>query len=67
MSSKLISDAHWTLEVYKQRMTNSAWRQVLLNEGDRIIVKGIIRQLVAKSLGSGVVEVSKAPLEQEPQ
>lgn len=51
-------------EPYSQRLTSKQWRSALLNHEDKIIAKGILRQLVAKNLGCGVIEISKAPLEE---
>ncbi len=48
-----------------QRMTTTEWRQILLEEKDTIIVRGRVRQLVAKSLGAGVVEIRMEPLGEE--
>jgi hypothetical protein len=42
-------------ERYTQRMTTQNWKQVLLNDRDRVIYAGIIRQLRAVPLGYGVV------------
>ena len=55
----------WHRENFFQRVENKVWKQALLNEDDRIIVRGKVRQLVAKNLGYGVVEVSLKPLEAE--
>lgn len=55
-----LSNAHWTLRNYKQRMTTAEWRSILLADGDRIVVNGCLEQLVARSLGYGVVEVQIA-------
>jgi len=52
---------HWTFEDYKQRMTTKEWKQLLLHHEDTVIYNGLIRQLQAKKLGYGVVEVSKIP------
>jgi len=46
-------------------MTVSEWRNLLLAEADTLVVAGYVRRLVAKDLGYGVVEVSKAPLEDD--
>jgi hypothetical protein len=59
----LRENRHWTVEDYKQRLTTKQWKTILLNEDDKIIFKGRLRQLVAKNLGAGVVEISKKPLE----
>ena len=61
-----LSNNHWTLDYFTERMTTKQWKQHLLNEDDKIIVAGRCRRLVAKSLGCGVVEVLKAPLEEKP-
>jgi len=53
------------MESYTERITVSQWREVLLDERDTMIFKGNVRQLVAKNLGYGVVEVSKAPLDKK--
>jgi hypothetical protein len=42
-------------------MTAKEWRQVLLNGQDSIIFAGTPTRLIARSLGFGVVEVSKQP------
>jgi len=55
----LLSDGHWKFADYRQRMTNKEWREILLDERDRVLFRGRIIQLRAKSLGSGVVEVFK--------
>ena len=60
-----VSPNHWTMEKYVERMSAKQWRGVLLNGQDTLIVGGNLRQLVAKNLGYGVVEVSKEPYEQE--
>jgi hypothetical protein len=52
---------HWLLESYKQRMTTRQWRDVLLNNEDKIIFRGRLRQLIAIPVGAGVVEVGKRP------
>lgn len=49
----------------RQRMTSSEWKQHLLLENDRIVVRGRCRQLKAKSLGCGVVEIRLIPLKGE--
>jgi len=62
MMLKPLSNNHWTLEDYKERITTEQWKQILLNNDDKIIFKGHARQIQAKNLGYGVVEVSKVPL-----
>jgi len=56
---------HWTSETYAQRMRDSEWRRILLEYDDSIIVKGRRRQLVAKNLGYGVVEITKKSIVEE--
>jgi len=57
-----LSENHWTLEIFRERITLKNWRKVLLNKDDQIFVAGRSRQLVAKRLGAGIVEVSKKPI-----
>lgn len=54
---------HWQTEDFKQRMTHQEWKKMLLANEDTITYNACVRQLVAKKLGYGVVEVSKTPLE----
>lgn len=54
-------DGFWRNTGYTQRMTSKEWKEILLEEKDSIIIAGNLRQLVAKSLGSGVVEISLKP------
>jgi len=56
---KILDGQHWTFSDYRQRMATKDWRALLLNDDDRIIFKGRVTPLRIKSLGSGVVEVSK--------
>ena len=60
-----VDNNHWRTEWYKERMTTKQWKECLLAEDDMIIYKGRLRRLTAKSLGAGVVEVSKVPLKEE--
>ena len=59
MSDQILSDNHWRIPDFRQRITTKQWKQLLLDENDRIIFKGHIRPLKAKSLGAGVVEITK--------
>lgn len=59
------NNAHWRFENYRQRMTIKQWRELLLNEDDKLIFCGHLRQLRAKNLGVGVVEVYKESLQNE--
>ena len=56
----ILHNNHWVSSTFKQRMTIRQWRRILLNNEDKITFNGFITQLVAKNIGSGVVEVSKA-------
>lgn len=55
----MLSENHYTVKYFTQRMTVSEWKEILLEEQDKIIFKGTPVQLKAKSLGYGVVEVYK--------
>lgn len=55
---------HCDSEDYVQRMEAKHWKVVLLYKRDSVIFQGRTRKLVAKSIGFGVVEVSKAPIEE---
>ena len=58
----LLDDGHWHFENYVQRIASTQWRELLLQKDDYVICKGHIRKLVGKSLGVGVVEISKEPM-----
>jgi hypothetical protein len=61
-----IDDRFWTISderLIKQRMTEKQWAGILLASNDLIIVRGNCRQLVAKKLGYGVVEITLEPKE----
>lgn len=58
----LLSNNHVVLEDYRQRMTTKEWKICLLQGWDSLIKGGHVRQLKAKNLGCGVVEVYKLPL-----
>mgnify|MGYP000426179941 CR=1 FL=1 len=59
----ILSENHWRVEYFRERMTKAQWRKALLAGEDNAFVMGRKRQFVAKDLGYGIVEVSKAPLE----
>jgi hypothetical protein len=61
--SDIRSGGHWTMEDYYQRITTKQWREMLLNEHDRLIYNGRLRTLQGKKIGPGVYEISKKPLE----
>jgi len=54
-----LHENHWKGHRFKERMTVAGWRQILLRHEDVITFEGRRTQLVAKSLGCGVVEVGK--------
>lgn len=58
----MLSNNHWRQEDYKQIMKASEWKKILLSSGYNIMVHGEQRELTAKKLFDGVVEVSKKPL-----
>lgn len=58
-----LSDGHWTFEDFRQWITVRSWRAILLAGQHEIMFRGHLRRLVARPLGAGVVEVSKAPEE----
>ena len=64
MASRVLSDNHWLVEDYRQRITVKEWRQILRDDDDRFIAKGRLRELASKNLGSGIIEVYKLPLEE---
>lgn len=57
--SDILHENHWITEGFTQRMTAKSWKLLLLNNDDNLIFEGRVRQLKAKRLGYGVVEVSK--------
>ena len=59
---KLLDGQHWSFENYKQRIKSGEWKQLLLNDDDKLIFQGRVRQLGAKKLGYGVVEIFKKPM-----
>ncbi len=61
-----LSDWHWQIEDHVQRMPVAQWRKILLDERDTITWRGHVRRLVGKSIGFGLVEVSKVPLDLAP-
>ena len=62
MTDEIREDGHWRREDYTQRMTRAQWRKLLLEHQDHTIFEGRYRQLAAKHIGVGVMEVSKVPL-----
>ena len=58
----MLDEAHWKVMNFRQRMTSTEWRKMLLNNDDTIIFQGRVYRLKAKNLGHGVVEVYKDKL-----
>ena len=57
-----LSKEHVNQEEFTERVLAKDWQGVLLRYEDKIIKNGHVRQLVAKDIGYGIVEVSKAPI-----
>ena len=55
----ILDERHWKFADYRQRITSKQWKALLLNYDDNVIFRGCVTQLIGKSLGSGVVEISK--------
>ena len=49
-------------ELAYQRVTTKDWKVMLLSERDKPIIRGHVRQIVAKRLGAGVVELRLKPM-----
>jgi hypothetical protein len=45
----------------KTRCTRAEWKEALLKEWDKVIIKGHCRRLIAKHIGAGVYEISLSP------
>ena len=58
MSAKL-DDGHWVYPDYKQRIATKDWKELLLDDNDKIVFRGRLTQIKARRLGAGVVEISK--------
>ena len=56
----ILDEQHWIYPDYRQRVKTKLWKELLLNDDDRIIFRGRVTQLIGKSLGSGVIEITKA-------
>jgi len=55
----ILDEQHWKFADYRQRIILKQWQSLLLNDDDKVIFQGRVTQLMGKSLGSGIVEVSK--------
>jgi hypothetical protein len=56
---KILDGQHWQFYDYHQRVDSKVWRELLLNDDDKIIMNGRLHKLKGKRLGFGVVEISK--------
>jgi hypothetical protein len=56
---EILDAQYWKFSDYRQRITTKNWKILLLNDDDKIIFYGRMVQLVAISLGYGIVEISK--------
>lgn len=66
----LLHRSFWEVreELAYQRATTKEWKAMLLAERDRPIIRGHLRQIVAKQLGAGIVELRLKPMkEAEPK
>lgn len=57
----LARGAFYKTKNYTQRIPSKEWKQILIEEKDTIVISGEVRQLVAKNMGSGVLEISLKP------
>jgi hypothetical protein len=55
----ILDEQHWKFTNYRQRILSRHWRELLLNDDDRVIFRGKVTKLKSKNLGHGVVEVYK--------
>jgi len=55
----ILDEQHWVYPDYRQRLTTRLWKELLLNDDDKIIFRGRVTGLVCKKLGYGVVEITK--------
>lgn len=54
---KILSDNHWKVASYRQRITRDELRKLLLESQDTIIRFGSVCDMQKKHLGAGVYEV----------
>lgn len=54
-----LSNNHWRVETFTERVTTKQWQQILLKGKDAVIFHGTVRQLKARYLGAGVYEIYK--------
>ena len=68
MTSLKSPSLDWTSlaeDLLRYRVTTSQWRAILLEERDTPIVRGRLRQVVAKRVGPGIYELRLTPLKKE--
>ena len=53
----LDTNPFYSFENARVRCTRLEWKEALLNEWDKLIVRGHCRRLKAKSIGAGMYEV----------
>lgn len=51
-------------ECVYQRVTRKQWQEMLLEEQDKVNIRGNPRRIVAKYLGAGVYELRLKPMEE---
>ena len=59
--SDIRNEGHWVHDNFSQRITAKEYKEMLLNGQDRIVFNGKVRQMMARKLGFGVVEIYKCP------
>ena len=59
MIKSILNDLHFKQLDYKQRVTTKEWKNILLNNQDKIIYKGTVVNLIGKNIGAGVYEIFK--------
>ena len=53
----ILSNNHWCMKGYKQRITRKQLQEILLSEEDKIIRGGDLCYMKKKALGVGVYEI----------
>ena len=56
---EVLASGHFVFVDFIQRMTTKSWKKILLDQNDTIVFRGHVITLKGKSIGCGVVEVSK--------
>ena len=55
----MISNNHFTLATYAERMTTKQWKEALLKEEDIFAFRGHVTKLIGRRIGPGVYLVYK--------